>query len=154
MVSPISFNTNPRVYFRGENDNLVNAPGKFTMEEDKPDKVDISSKNAEEEIVDETKKSNTGKIIGAVAGTLVGLTAASFGLFKWKGAKWLAPEQKGAMATIKKWLVKPGEFVDEKIIKKIGKLFSKKDKTVDPEPEIKPDAPAGGGNSGEELVGA
>ena len=165
MVSPVSFNSNPRVYFRGENDNLFSAPGRFTMAEDKGDQVDISAKAAEEELADEPKKSKTGKIIGAVVGTLVGLTAASFGLFKWKGAKWLAPEQKGSMATIKKWLVKPGEFVDNQIIKKIGKLFSKKDKKVDPEPEIKPDSQQGGGptsgpegggtpDGGEILMGA
>lgn len=113
-LSPISFSS-PRVSFRGETENkadIFGAPGKFAAAEE-GDKVDIKK---EDLVADEPKKNNVLKTIGKVLGGVVVLLGASFGLYKWKGDKWLLPEAKGFMAGIKKALVKPGEFIDQKIV--------------------------------------
>lgn len=117
-LSPISF-SNPRVSFRGETENkadIFGAPGKFAATEE-GDKVDITKDNL---VADEPKKGGALKTIGKVLGGVVVLLGASFGLYKWKGDKWLLPEAKGFMAGIKKALVKPGEFIDQKLISKLS----------------------------------
>lgn len=125
-LSPISFSS-PKVYFRGEGVD-INAPGKFSAAPEEGDKVDISKEQADNEaaVSGESKKSNIGKTIGKAAGAVVALLAASYGMFKWKGDKWLLPEAKGFLAWCKKTVVKPGQFIDDKIISKIGSKASKK----------------------------
>lgn len=117
-LSPISF-SNPRVSFRGETDNkadIIGAPGKYSAPADEPDKVDISPEN---KVADKAeKKGSVLKTIGKVVGGLVVLAGASFGLYKWKGDKWLLPEAKGFLAGVKKALIKPGEFLDTHLISK------------------------------------
>jgi len=125
-LDPVSL-VSPRVSFRGENDNkadIINAPGKFAVQPDEGDKVEISNSN-EAAITEEPGKSNLWKNIGIAAGAVVVALGASFGMFKWKGDKWLMPEAKGLMANIKKAIVKPGQWIDENIIKKLANRGSK-----------------------------
>ncbi len=141
MVSPVSFSSSPKVYFRGNDDanDIISAEGKYTLKDgSKGDYVDISAKASE------NKKHSAGKVIGAIAGTLAALTAASFGLFKWKGAEWLVKDAQGFATKCKKAVVKPGEFVNDKVIQPIIKRgrsvvdkFAKKG-GADPEP-VNPD---------------
>ena len=121
-LSPISFSS-PKVYFRGEGID-ISAPGKFAAAEPEGDKVEISKEA--EALADEPKKSSIGKTIGKIAGAIVVLLGASYGMFKWKGDKWLLPEAKGFFAWCKKAIVKPGQFIDDKIISKIANRGSKK----------------------------
>lgn len=145
MVSPISFNS-PKVYFRGEADNanaanIIGAQGKFTTSADKPDSVELKN-DVNADLADDDKKSSPLKTIGKIVGGLVVLLGASFGVYKWKGNKWLNPEAKGFMATIKKAIVKPGEFIDNKMIKPIAGKFKRQGAEPNPEvdaPEVNPE---------------
>ena len=124
MVNPVSF-SNPKVYFRGGAEapaaDIIGAQGKFNAGADKPDTLDISADAKANN--DGEKKSSVMKTIGKIVGGLVVLAGASFGMFKWKGDKWLAPEAKGFFAAIKKAIVKPGEFIDNKVVKPIAAKF-------------------------------
>ncbi len=122
MVSPISMSS-PNVYFRGEGVDL-GAPGRFSSApaETEGDKLDLSS----EATAKKSKKGGVLKTIGAVIGSAAAIAVASFGLFKWKGDKWLLPEAKGFMNGIKKWLVKPGEFLNNKVYEPLASRFSGK----------------------------
>jgi len=121
--------SSPNVYFRGEGVD-INAPGKYSSApaENEGDKLDLS----EEAKANKPKKGGVLKTIGKIIGGAVVLAGASFGMFKWKGDKWLAGEAKGFMGGLKKWLVKPGQFINEKMINPIiTKLSSKTDKVDD-----------------------
>lgn len=121
MIGPVSM-SNPQVYFRA-NDADLSAPGKFSSaaSETEGDKADLSTEA-------KPKKGGVLKTIGLITGGIVALAGASFGLFKAKGDKWLAGEAKGFVANAKKWLVKPGEFINNKMINPIIERLSSKGK--------------------------
>lgn len=121
MVSPISMNS-PKVYFRGEGVD-INAPGKYSAApaDTESDKLDLS----EEAKANKPKKGGVLKTIGKVIGGAIVLAAASFGLFKWKGDKWLAPEAKGFLANAKKWLVKPGEWLNKGVYEPLANMVAR-----------------------------
>ena len=119
MVSPVSFNTNSRVNFKGTTEeefaNLVGQPGAYNQAPAQPD-----------EFVSGKKKKGIGKkILKTVVGLAVA-AAALFGLHKWKGTKWSTEGAEGFLAKVKKWAVKPGEWIDNKIVKKVGAWFKPK----------------------------
>ena len=118
MVSPVSFNTNSRVNFKGAEEDfatLASQPGAYTQAPAQPD-----------EFVSGKKKKGIGKkILKTVVGLAVA-AAALFGLHKWKGAKWSAEGAEGFLAKVKNWAVKPGEWIDNKIVKKVGAWFKPK----------------------------
>lgn len=58
-------------------------------------------------------KKSAGKTVLKTIGSLLVASAALLGLYKFKGAKWIASENKGILATAKKWSVKPGEYVNK-----------------------------------------
>lgn len=112
MVSPVQFTNNQRVFFRGENDDLINAKGEFqqaAVPETPADEVVLSSQETPEK-----KKGGFGKTLLKSIGALVVTAGALFGLFKWKGAKWLNPAAEGKMDKFKHYLVKPGEWMETK----------------------------------------
>ena len=119
MVSPVQF-TNQKVYFRGENEDLINSPGAFQQPEAVPetpaDEVVLSTKPEAE------KKGGVGKSIAKTIGGIVVLAGALLGLYKWKGVHgdWLNKEAATTGAKIKNALVKPGEWIDN-ALKSIGK---------------------------------
>lgn len=123
MISPISMNS-PGVSFRASD---LSAPGKFSSAaaEAGDDKFELSA----EAVADKPKKGGVLKTIGKIVGGAAVLLGASFGLFKAKGDKWLAGEAQGVMAGLKKWLVKPGEFVNNKMVNPIIEKFSSKGKS-------------------------
>ena len=118
MLGPVQFTNNSKVYFRGENEDLINSPGAFQQaapaQEEVKDEVVLSNKPDAEE------KSGIGKTIAKTIGTVVVIAGALFGLFKWKGAKWLNPEASTKLDKFKNYAVKPGEWLD-KTFKNIGK---------------------------------
>jgi len=129
-LSPVSL-VSPKVSFRGENGDkadIIGAPGRYSAAPEEGDKVEISSEAAANE---EPKKSSLWKNIGKGAVAVVVLLGASFGMFKWKGDKWLMPEAKGWMAGIKKAIVKPGEWIDKKIQRIANRGQQAADEAVD-----------------------
>lgn len=118
MLGPVQFTNNSKVYFRGENEDLINSPGAFQQaapaKEEAADEVVLSNKPDAEE------KSGIGKTIAKAIGGVVVLAGALFGLFKWKGAKWLNPEAATNLDKFKNYAVKPGEWLDN-AFKSIGK---------------------------------
>ena len=135
MVSPVQFTNNRQVYFRGENEDLISAPGAYQQSaaasEMPADEVTLSTKEAQPK-----KKGGIGKTIAAVATSIVVAGAALFGLFKWKGAKWLNPNAGTTMDKFKNILMKPGEWL-ENTAKSIGKKLG-----------------IGGGKAGEDVAAA
>lgn len=121
MVNPVQFTNNHGVYFRGKDDELLSSPGAFQRQdipETPEDEVVLSNKADAPK-----KKGSVGKTIAKLVATLAVVGGALFGLFKWKGAKWLNPEATGFMEKAKNWAVKPGEWLEkqgQKIIKKLG----------------------------------
>ncbi len=125
MVSPIQFGSVSKVSFRGEED-LINSPGKFseTVQEQglKEDTVEISSKPEAEE-----NGGSTLKTIAKVVGGAIAVAAALWGLHAWKGNEWIIKEGEqatkdiGTVDKIKNALVKPGEWLDNKIVKPLTK---------------------------------
>ena len=118
MVSPVSFNTNSNVNFRGDDfENLVNSPGAYTRQsvpEQQPD-----------EFVSGKKKKGFGRKVLGFVGKLAVVAAAAFGLYKWKGGKWLNKSAEGFGPKLKNILVKPGEWVDKYVVQKCKNLISK-----------------------------
>ena len=119
MVSPVQFNNNSNVYFRGEKEDLINAPGAFEQQAvpETPADEFVSGEQPEVE-----EKSSVGSKIAKVVGGLLVAAAALFTAYKWKGDTWLNKEAKGTTAKIKNWLMKPGEYM-EKGFKKIKKAL-------------------------------
>ena len=128
MVSPIQLADSSKVYFKGSED-LFSSPGKFSVPEEKAaqespaeDVVEFSQTNESES----KGKSSVGKaILGTISGVIL-LTASAWGLFKWKGEKWINKEASSTGAKIKNALAKPGEWIDENIVKKISNKFRNK----------------------------
>ena len=119
MVSPVQFSNSSKVYFKG-NDDVISAPGKFSVPEAEEDVVEISNANADEAGAPAKKK---GKAWKAVLTSLVGflaLTGAAWGIYKGKGDKWINKEASTTGEKFKNALAKPGEWIDENIIKKIS----------------------------------
>lgn len=117
MVSPVSFNSSPKVNFKGvetDFENLVNQPGAYTQAPVQPDEF-VSGKE---------KKGIGKKILKTVVGVAIA-AAALFGLHKWKGAKWNVDAAEGFLAKVKKFAVKPGEWIDKNVVQKVGNLFKK-----------------------------
>ena len=143
MVGPVSFNTaSAGVHFRGNEDfnDLVGRPGAYSIPDSEQDVVDLSG-NAKK------KKGKFGKFLLSVLGAAVVVGGALFGLSRWKGAKWAElPENAKLLDKVKYGLAKAGEWVDNKIVKGVGKLFKKSEKAADDvkAPES-PKAPEGAG---------
>ncbi len=139
MVGPIQFSGGSKVYFRGDDD-IINAPGKFaeTAAEQGPkeDTVEISSKAEETE-----NGGSTGKTIAKVVGGAIAIAAALWGLHAWKGNEWIIKEGEQASKDInlgdkiKNALVKPGEWLDNKIVKPITKKVRGKKAEGETKPE-------------------
>lgn len=146
MVSPVQFSNNSQVYFRA-NDDLISSPGSYQQQavpETPADEVVLSTQEESPK-----KKGSIGKTIAYVVGGLVVTAGALFGLFKWKGDKWLNPAAEGTMGKLKNYLVKPGEWLDKQgkaLLEKcgIGKKPTKPatDGSATPTAEPKPAAPA------------
>lgn len=120
MISPVSL-SRTNVHF-GENVDL-SAPGKFTLTSSDAT-ADDSFKLSPEAAEKENKKNKVLKGIGGAAGSVIVLAAGLFGIYKWKGEKWKSPDGNGIMATIKKYIVKPGEKIDD-LFKRVKEKFSK-----------------------------
>lgn len=132
-LSPVSMNNCQKVCFRA-NDGEAKPASSQSM----PDVP------AEEDKVEISGKQRALKVAGGTLAGLVTLAAASYGGFKWKGAKWLQNSETGMMATIKKWVVKPGEFIENKIVQPIAKKLSRT-------PQAAPDAGTAAPNVGAEA---
>lgn len=115
-LSPVSMNNCQKVYFRANDGETKASAAQYAPDAPEEDKVELSTSSG---------KKSALKIAGGTLATLVTLAAASYGGFKWKGAKWLQNSETGMMATIKKWVVKPGEFIEEKMVKPIANKFSR-----------------------------
>ena len=119
MVSPVSFNTNSSVNFRGDFEDLINSPGAYTQQAIPAQEADafVSGQGKK-------KKSFGRKMLGLI-GKLAIVGAAAFGLYKWKGGAWLNKSAEGFMPKLKNILVKPGELVDKYIVKGCKNLIQK-----------------------------
>ena len=75
----------------------------------------------------EEKSGGIGKKIAKFIGGVLVLSAAAFGLYKWKGANgtWLNKDAEGIVAKMKNWAVKPGEWIDKNIVKNLSEQFGK-----------------------------
>ena len=119
MVSPVQLGNINKVYFKG-NDDLFNSPGKFSVNEaaaaPAEDVVELSQSEPK-------KKGGIGKAILGTIGGVVVLALGLWGIFKGKGEKWINKEAATTGEKFKNALAKPGEWIDNNIVKKIsGKI--------------------------------
>lgn len=134
-LSPVSMNNCQKVYFKANDGETKASASQYAPDAPEEDTVELSTSSG---------KKNALKIAGGTLAGLVTLAAASYGGFKWKGAKWLQNSETGMMATIKKWVVKPGEFIENKIVQPIAKKLSRT-------PQAAPDAGTAAPNVGAEA---
>ena len=142
MVSPVQFNNSQRVYFRGSDEDLINAPGAFEQQATPETQEDEFVSSAQPEV---EEKSSVGKKIAKFVGGLIVAAAALFTAYKWKGDTWLNKEAQGTTAKIKNWLMKPGEWMENTFKSLKTKLgFGKKVEGKDTKPaETTTETPAG-----------
>ena len=136
MVSPVQFNNSQRVYFRGSDEDLINAPGAFEQQATPETQEDEFVSSAQPEV---EEKSSVGKKIAKFVGGLIVAAAALFTAYKWKGDTWLNKEAQGTTAKIKNWLMKPGEWMEKTFKNLKTKLgIGKKVEGKDAKPAEKP----------------
>ena len=120
-LSPVSMNNCQKVYFKANDGETKASASQYAPNAPEEDTVELSTSSG---------KKSALKIAGGALAGLVTLAAASYGGFKWKGAKWLQGSETGIMATIKKYAVKPGEFIENKMVQPIAKKFAKPPKAA------------------------
>ena len=115
MVSSVQMYNGSQVNFRAKED-IINSPGKFSASINEPQKdiVELSSRSDAQE----KKKRSIGKTIAKLIGGVLVLGAAAWGIYYSKGAKWINKNAATNAEKIKNILAKPGEWIDENIIKR------------------------------------
>ena len=115
MVSSVQMYNGSQVNFRAKED-IINSPGKFSASINEPQKdiVELSSHSD----APEKKKRSIGKTIAKLIGGVLVLGAAAWGIYYSKGAKWINKNAATNAEKIKNILAKPGEWIDENIIKR------------------------------------
>ena len=132
MVSSVQMYNGSQVSFRAKED-IINSPGKFSASVNAPQKdvVELSSQDID---APEKKKRSIGKTIAKLVGGVLVLGAAAWGIYYSKGAKWINKNAVTTTEKVKNILAKPGEWIDENIIKKFHS--GNKSKTKDLVDEI------------------
>ena len=125
MVSPVQLGNSSKVYFKG-NDDLFSSPGKFSVAETAAQESPAEDVVELSQAADAPKeKGGVGKaILGTITGVVV-LALGLWGLFKGKGEKWINKEAATTGEKFKNALVKPGEWIDKNIVKKISAQINK-----------------------------
>ncbi len=124
MVNPVQIYNGSQVNFRGSEE-LFNSPGKFStpLNEQPNDVVEINKSD-----IDAPKKKHSiGKTIAKLAGGILVLGGAAWGIYYSKGAKWINKNAVSTTEKIKNACAKPGEWIDENIVKK---LFSRSKQNI------------------------